>query len=487
MAPQPRPRSPPRGRSLNPGGNGDGGCGLRSGERHPGRALRPAAWHGHPGDRARLRCSPSSRSSRSPGSSSTRPRPRRTSSRRSASGSPGRLASSTTSRCCSRTSTGTGPTSSGSATRRCTPLSAASAPRRCPPLAGYGFARFSFRGSKLLFYFIIGALLVPITALTLPLYLAYAKAHLINSLWGMVLPSMVSPVGIYLMRTYVDLSVPRELIDAARIDGAGEARIFFRVALPLMVPGLMTVLLLSVVAVWNNYFLPLIIFNINNLFPLTVGIGPVVASTPANSGDANLFPMLVMGGLVTIIPLIALFLSCSGTGAAACCSAASRTKGLFVAAHFAGGADQGLRDRGDGAGRAGPGRRRRRVRRAGRAVGLRQDDGAADGRRAWRRITSGTVSFGDRVVNDVSPPASRRRHGLPELRALPAPDGGREHRLRAGRTRRSRRPSGTGGSVRPQRFSAWRSCSAASRSSCPAVSGSGWRWGGRSCARPPCS
>ncbi len=173
--------------------------------------------------------------------------------------------------------------------------------------AGYGFARFHFRGSKLLFYFTIAALLVPITALTLPLYLTYARAHLINSLWGMVLPSMISPVGIYLMKVYVDISVPRELIDAARIDGAGEARIFFRVALPLMVPGFMTVLLISVVAVWNNYFLPLLIFNINTKYPLTVGLG-LWSERAQNSGNAQLFPMVVIGGLVTIIPLIALFL-----------------------------------------------------------------------------------------------------------------------------------------------------------------------------------
>jgi multiple sugar transport system permease protein len=173
--------------------------------------------------------------------------------------------------------------------------------------AGYGFARSSFRGSKTLFYLTIAALLVPITALTLPLYLTYAKAHLINSIWGMILPSMISPVGIYLMRTYVDISVPRELIDAARLDGPGEARIFFRVALPLMVPGFMTVLLISVVAVWNNYFLPLLIFNVNTKYPLVVGLG-LWSERAQNSGNAQLFPMAVIGGLVTIIPLIALFL-----------------------------------------------------------------------------------------------------------------------------------------------------------------------------------
>jgi multiple sugar transport system permease protein len=174
-------------------------------------------------------------------------------------------------------------------------------------LAGYGFARFHFRGSRALFYLVIAALLVPITAITLPLYLTYAKVHLINSVWGMLLPSMVSPVGVYLMKVFVEVSVPRELIDAARIDGAGELRIFFRLALPLMVPGLMTVLLLSVVAVWNNYFLPLIIFSQNQLYPLTVGLG-LWSERAQNSGNAEIFPLIVLGGLVTIVPLIALFL-----------------------------------------------------------------------------------------------------------------------------------------------------------------------------------
>ena len=174
-------------------------------------------------------------------------------------------------------------------------------------LAGYGFARFHFRGSRALFYLVIAALLVPITAITLPLYLTYAKVHLINSVWGMLLPSMVSPVGVYLMKVFVEVSVPRELIDAARIDGAGELRIFFRLALPLMVPGLMTVLLLNVVTVWNNYFLPLIIFSQNQLYPLTVGLG-LWSERAQNSGNAELFPLVVLGGLVTIVPLIALFL-----------------------------------------------------------------------------------------------------------------------------------------------------------------------------------
>lgn len=174
-------------------------------------------------------------------------------------------------------------------------------------MAGYGFARFGFRGANALFYLVMSTLLVPITSVALPLFLVYAKVGLVNSVWGMVLPSMVSPVGIYLMRTYIDSSVPRDLIDAARMDGAGELRIFVRIVLPLTVPGLVTVLLLTVVAVWNNYFLPLIIFSRSSLYPLTVGLSSL--SHAAETGSkAELVPVLITGGLVTILPLILLFL-----------------------------------------------------------------------------------------------------------------------------------------------------------------------------------
>ena len=174
-------------------------------------------------------------------------------------------------------------------------------------LAGYGFARFRFRGANALFFLVMATLLVPITSLALPLFLVYAKVGLVNSIWGMILPSTVSVVGIYLMRTYIEASVPQDLIEAARMDGASELRIFLRIAMPLSVPGLVTVLLITVVAVWNNYFLPLIIFSKNSLYPLTVGLSSVSAA--AESGTkADLVPVLIAGGLVTVLPLIVLFL-----------------------------------------------------------------------------------------------------------------------------------------------------------------------------------
>lgn len=174
-------------------------------------------------------------------------------------------------------------------------------------LAGYGFARYRFLGRNALFVLVMSTLLVPLTSIALPLFLVYSKVGLVNSIWGMILPSMVSPIGIYLMRTFIDASVPSELTEAARIDGAGELRIFVGVVLPLSVPGLMTVLLISIVAIWNNYFLPLIIFSKNQLYPLTVGLAAM--SRAAETGTKpELLPVLICGGLVTVLPLIVLFL-----------------------------------------------------------------------------------------------------------------------------------------------------------------------------------
>ena len=112
------------------------------------------------------------------------------------------------------------------------------------------------------------------------------------------------------MSIYAREAVPDELLDAARVDGAGEFRTFVRVALPLMRPAIVTVLLLSVVSSWNNYFLPLAMLVDNRLFPVTVGIG-LWQSTASTYGAAgtNLFSLVILGSLVSIIPLIISFLA----------------------------------------------------------------------------------------------------------------------------------------------------------------------------------
>lgn len=174
--------------------------------------------------------------------------------------------------------------------------------------AGYAFAKYDFPGGKALFSVVLGAIMVPTTALALPTYLLFARAELTDTYWAIILPSLVSPFGVFLMRVYAADAVDTTLMEAARVDGASEMRIFFTVALRLLVPGSVTVLLFALVSTWNNYFLPLIMLNTARKFPLTVGLAQWQASATAGSGSQALFSIVITGSLISIIPLIVAFL-----------------------------------------------------------------------------------------------------------------------------------------------------------------------------------
>ncbi|MBT2422360.1 carbohydrate ABC transporter permease [Streptomyces sp. ISL-22] len=176
--------------------------------------------------------------------------------------------------------------------------------------AGYGFAKFRFRGDRAAFNLVLGAIMVPATALAIPTYLLFAKVGLVNTPWAIILPSLVNPFGLYLMRVYAADAVPDSVLEAARIDGAGEARIFFRIALRLLAPGLVTVILFTLVATWNNYFLPLIMLNDPNLYPITVGLSSWAAQAQNGGAGASgdMLPLVVTGSLLSIVPLVIAFL-----------------------------------------------------------------------------------------------------------------------------------------------------------------------------------
>lgn len=169
-------------------------------------------------------------------------------------------------------------------------------------MAGYAMAKYVFRGRDFIFSVVLGAILVPGTALALPLYLLMSNVNLTNTYWAVLLPSIVSPFGVYLSRIYASASVPDELIEAARIDGAGEFRTFFTVAMRLMVPALVTIFLFQFVGIWNNYFLPLVMLSDERLFPITVGLQTWNVTT----GGANkfLYTLIISGALVSAIPLL---------------------------------------------------------------------------------------------------------------------------------------------------------------------------------------
>jgi multiple sugar transport system permease protein len=174
--------------------------------------------------------------------------------------------------------------------------------------AGYGFAKFEFRGKNALFWLVLGSVMVPQTALAIPTYLMFSKIGLTNSPLAVILPSLVSPFGIYLMRIYAEEAVPSTLIEAARIDGAGEFRIFRRIAFRLLAPGFVTVLLFTFVATWNNYFLPLVMLSEPRWYPVTVGLYQWNGQATAGGGSEALFSLVIAGALVAIVPLIVAFL-----------------------------------------------------------------------------------------------------------------------------------------------------------------------------------
>ncbi len=175
-------------------------------------------------------------------------------------------------------------------------------------LAAYAFSRFEFRGKTALFAIVLGAVMIPQTALVIPLFLMLSRIGLVDTMWAVILPSLVSPFGVFLMKAYIDESVPGELIDAARVDGANEFRIFTSIAFRLMVPGFATVVLLNFVWSWNNYFLPLVVLSSSKNFPVTVGLSNWFNTALAASGGAILFSIVLMGALISIIPVIFLFL-----------------------------------------------------------------------------------------------------------------------------------------------------------------------------------
>lgn len=175
-------------------------------------------------------------------------------------------------------------------------------------LAGYGFAKFDFPGKKVLFSVTLGAIMIPMTALALPTYVLFSNAGLTNTYLAIIIPSLVSPFGVYLMRVYAAEAIPDTLIEAARVDGASEARIFWQVAVRLLGPAMVTVFLFSFVGTWNNYFLPLIMLNTSALYPLTVGLAQQMGATAAGGGAEILYSTVITGATVSVIPLLIAFL-----------------------------------------------------------------------------------------------------------------------------------------------------------------------------------
>src|SRR6185437_3581128 len=165
-----------------------------------------------------------------------------------------------------------------------------------------------FFGKKFVFALVLGAVMIPQTALVIPIFLLLSKVGLLNTPFAVILPQLVFPFGVFLMRAYIDEAISDEIIDAGRVDGAGEFHIFSNLGFRLLMPGITTVFILAFVASWNNYFLPLVVLNSTEHFPVTVGLAQWYASAVSGSGGALLFTVVMAGALVSILPVIIAFL-----------------------------------------------------------------------------------------------------------------------------------------------------------------------------------
>jgi multiple sugar transport system permease protein len=175
-------------------------------------------------------------------------------------------------------------------------------------MAGYAFAQFRFAGRGFLFALVLASVFVPSTAFAVPLFFLASQTGLTNSLWAVILPALANPFGVYLMRIYTEQAVPPDLVDAARVDGAGEFRIFLTIVLRLIAPGFVTVLLFAFVGAWNNFFLPLLVLGKSDLYPLTVGLAYWNSLSILPGEGKVLYALVITGSVVAILPVMIVFL-----------------------------------------------------------------------------------------------------------------------------------------------------------------------------------
>ncbi|MFC0108498.1 carbohydrate ABC transporter permease [Kibdelosporangium aridum] len=172
--------------------------------------------------------------------------------------------------------------------------------------AGYALAKYEFFGRKVIFNTILAGVLLPQIVLAIPQYLLLSKVGMTDTFIGVLLPQLFNPYGIYLCRIYAAASVPDSMLEAGRLDGAGEFRLFTSIGLRLMAPGLVTVFLLQFIVIWNNFLLPFVMLTSDSQFPVTVGLYSLLRHGAA---EASLYSLVITGTLLSVLPVIALFLA----------------------------------------------------------------------------------------------------------------------------------------------------------------------------------
>ncbi|MDQ0894340.1 carbohydrate ABC transporter permease [Agromyces ramosus] len=168
-------------------------------------------------------------------------------------------------------------------------------------MVGYALAKLEFRGKRVLFLLVLGTLMVPGVVTFVPLFVLTANLGLVNSYPGLILPFLITPLGVFLMRQFM-LSLPDDIIEAARIDGAGEWRIFLQVIMPLCGPAVATLTILTFLASWNNFLWPLVVATTEDKYTL-----PVALALYSVGQNAAQYGLMMAGAVVVVVPVLLLF------------------------------------------------------------------------------------------------------------------------------------------------------------------------------------
>ena len=167
-------------------------------------------------------------------------------------------------------------------------------------MAAYALAIYDFRGKNAVMLFVIGTLMIPLTVILVPVYLVVTQMGMVNSLWGVILPVAATPTGVFLLRQYM-LTIPHELIEAARMDNASEWSIFWRVVMPLATPALAVLAIFSIIWRWNEFLWPLIVLNRSEVYTLQIGLNAFQGEL-----DVQWHYMLAMT-MLTLLPVVMVF------------------------------------------------------------------------------------------------------------------------------------------------------------------------------------
>ena len=170
-------------------------------------------------------------------------------------------------------------------------------------LGGYGFAKYSFRGKAGLFAIVLATLVIPFGIMLIPLYVIMLRLHWIDTFWPLIIPGAANAFGIFFMRQYIS-TISDELVDAARIDGASEFAIFWRVILPVVSPGLVSLGLIFFMASWNDFLFPLVILKSPSTFTLPLTIRSLISGGIGRP----VYNLQMAGSVVSILPLLIIFL-----------------------------------------------------------------------------------------------------------------------------------------------------------------------------------